>query len=92
MKAAHVRDAVALIEFADILEREMGEGKPWDELKAANKLKQLRKQQAFNKGQSFATISAYGKNGAVIHYKPNNITNTKIGYDALYLLDSGKNT
>ena len=49
MKASHIRDAVALIEFADILESEMKNGIPWDELKAAKKLKQLRKQQKNNR-------------------------------------------
>lgn len=89
MKAANIRDAVALIEFADILEQGMAKGEEWDELKAASKLKKLRQQQPLNKGLSFPSISAYGSNGAVIHYKPNNQTNTKIGRDAFFLLDSG---
>ena len=89
MKAANVRDAVALIEFADILERGMANDEEWDELKAALELKKLRQQQPLNKGLSFPSISAYGANGAVIHYKPNNQTNTKIGRDAFFLLDSG---
>ena len=89
MKRAHIRDAVALIELADILETEMKMNVVWDELKAAKKLKQLRGEQKHNRGLSFPTISAYGGNGAVIHYKPNNVTNTRIGYDAFYLLDSG---
>ena len=89
MKASNIRDAVALIEFADILEVGMANGEEWDELKAAAKLKKLRQQQPLNKGLSFPSISAYGPNGAVIHYKPNNQTNTKIGRDAFFLLDSG---
>ena len=90
MKSANLRDAVALIEMADILERGMNSGEDWNELKVAEKLKKLRQQQALNKGLSFPSISAYGANGAVIHYKPNNKTNTKIGRDAFFLLDSGK--
>lgn len=35
MKKSHIRDAVALIEFADLLESELRHGKSWDELKAA---------------------------------------------------------
>ena len=38
---------------------------------------------------SFHTISAYGANAAVIHYKPSEVTDTKIGRDSLLLLDSG---
>ena len=90
MKSANIRDAVALIEMADILDRGMAKREDWDELKVAEKLKKLRGQQALNKGLSFPSISAYGPNGAVIHYKPNNKTNTKIGRDAFFLLDSGK--
>ena len=41
------------------------------------------------RGPSFGTISAYGSNGAIIHYKPTEVTDTKIGRDSLYLLDSG---
>lgn len=89
MKRANVRDAVALIEFAELLEDEMKNGKAWDELKAAKKLKELRQQQLLNKGLSFPSISAFGQNGAVIHYKPTNVTNTAIGKDAFFLLDSG---
>ena len=89
MKSANIRDAVALMEMADILERGMAKNEDWDELKVAKKLKKLRGQQALNKGLSFPSISAYGANGAVIHYKPNNKTNTKIGRDAFFLLDSG---
>ncbi len=90
MLNAHIRDSVALIEMADILEKGMERKEHWDELKVAKKLKALRRAQNLNKGLSFPSISAYGANGAVIHYKPNEVTNTKIGYDALFLLDSGK--
>ena len=69
MKAAHLRDAVALIEFADLLENEMKKGNVWDELKAARKLKEFRQKQPLSKGISFPSISAYGPNGAIIHYK-----------------------
>ena len=41
------------------------------------------------KGPSFKTIAAYGPHGAIIHYKPNAVTNSKIGTDSLFLLDSG---
>ena len=91
MQHANVKDAVALIDFVQHLERTIKSGEEeWDELKAAEVLKKKRMAQKLNKGLSFETISAYGANGAVIHYKPTNVTNTKIGRDNLYLLDSGK--
>ena len=49
MKTSSIRDAVALIEFADILERGMKSRVVWDELKAAKKLKQLRQEQKHNR-------------------------------------------
>ena len=89
MKAAYIRDSAALIEFADILEKGMKKGEHWTEIKAAKTLEDLRSRQKYSKGPSFSPISAYGANAAIIHYKPNNKTNTKIGLDAFFLLDTG---
>ena len=89
MKNANVRDAVAIIKLAATLEEGILKGEQWDELKVAEALKGFRKQQKYFKGLSFGTISAYGENGAIIHYKPNNATNKNIGRDSLLLLDSG---
>ena len=41
----------------------------WDELKVADRLEEYRANQTLFKGTSFETISAYGANGAIIHYK-----------------------
>ena len=90
MLNAHIRDSVALIDLSARLEEGMANGEAWDELKVSSELYKRRREQKYNKGLSFHTISAYGANGAVIHYKPNNITNAKIGKDSLLLLDSGK--
>ncbi|CAE7736177.1 AMPP [Symbiodinium microadriaticum] len=38
---------------------------------------------------SFDTISSYGPNGAVIHYKPSKENCAKVGCTSLYLCDSG---
>ena len=38
---------------------------------------------------SFSTISAFGNNGAIIHYKADNSSNKKINKDGLYLIDTG---
>ena len=91
MKRANIRDAVALIELASEVEHDITSGeKDWTELKVAMRLKALRSQQMHFRTNSFDTISAYGPNGAIIHYKPTNETDSKIGTDSLFLLDSGK--
>ena len=63
MKAAYIRDAVALIEFSEILATSMANGDTWTELKAAETLEKLRSAQKYAKGPSFSPISAYGSNG-----------------------------
>ena len=49
----------------------------------------FRRQQDSFCGESFATISGFAENGAVIHYQVNNKTNKLICKNGLYLLDSG---
>eukprot|EP00092_Neocalanus_flemingeri_P014896 GFUD01016088.1.p1 GENE.GFUD01016088.1~~GFUD01016088.1.p1 ORF type:complete len:725 (+),score=200.23 GFUD01016088.1:283-2457(+) len=89
MENANIKDAVALIAFCAELENGIAAGEEWDELKASERLLEFRSEQNLFKGPSFQTIAAYGANGAIIHYKPSLETNTKIGTDALFLLDSG---
>ena len=42
-----------------------------------------------SKGLSFGTISAFGPNAAIIHYSATPETDTAIGTDGLYMVDSG---
>lgn len=64
-------------------------GVEWDEVSAANKSEEYRSQQLNYMGLSFETISAFGPNGAIIHYTPDESTNALIDASSLYLLDSG---
>jgi len=89
MQSANIRDSVAFLETMMAVEDGMANGEDWDELMVANYIKERRKKQAHYKGNSFKTIAAYGANAAIIHYKPNKKTNTKLGKDSLLLLDSG---
>ena len=43
----------------------------------------------YARGDSFNTIAAYGGNGAIIHYKPTEVTSAVLGRDSMFLLDSG---
>ena len=67
----------------------MEAGNAWDEIEAATKLYELRQEQHDFMGVSFETISAFGPNGAVIHYRPRQDTKLHITADNLYLVDSG---
>ncbi|XP_018018253.2 xaa-Pro aminopeptidase ApepP-like [Hyalella azteca] len=89
MKAAHLRDAVALVDFLAFLEKEVESGREWDELSAAQRLDEYRAEQEHFLRPSFFSVSAYGTNGAIIHYRPTNATTRAITKDAPYLLDSG---
>ncbi|XP_046359221.2 xaa-Pro aminopeptidase 1-like [Haliotis rufescens] len=89
MQASHIRDAVALINFLERLEREVKAGQPWTEVKAAVELKKERFKQELNRGLSFPTIAGSGSNGAIIHYRPTNVTDKQITTSDMFLLDSG---
>ncbi|XP_047476476.1 xaa-Pro aminopeptidase 1-like [Penaeus chinensis] len=90
MKNAHVKDAVALCDFLRFLEKEITDGaNVWTEISAATELQSYRAAQQDFMGLSFASISAYGSNGAVIHYEPTDATDKALGTGSLFLLDSG---
>lgn len=87
-RAAHIRDGVAMCRFLCWFEENIPDGEI-DELSAAEKLLEFRKQQKYFHSLSFDTISGAGPNGAIIHYKASPETNRKIAGNMLYLLDSG---
>ena len=84
---AHVKDAVAMVEFMHWLENNWQTGV--DEISAAAQLAEFRGKQENIKGLSFSTISGYAANGAIIHYRATPETSKVIKDDSLYLLDSG---
>ncbi|KAL2818455.1 hypothetical protein BDW59DRAFT_175187 [Aspergillus cavernicola] len=90
MRACHVRDGAALVEYFAWLENELvNEKTTLDEVDAADKLEQLRSKHDRFAGLSFDTISSTGPNGAVIHYKPEKGACSVIDPNAIYLCDSG---
>uniref|UniRef100_A0A8V0ZC96 Xaa-Pro aminopeptidase 1 n=1 Tax=Gallus gallus TaxID=9031 RepID=A0A8V0ZC96_CHICK len=68
MRRAHIKDAVALCELFNWLEKEVPKGTV-TEIIAADKAEEFRSQQKDFVELSFATISSTGPNGAIIHYK-----------------------
>jgi Xaa-Pro aminopeptidase len=90
MRACHIRDGAALIEYFAWLENQLvSERAEIDEVTAADKLQDIRTRQKHFLGLSFDTISSTGANAAVIHYKPEPGNCSVIDPNAIYLCDSG---
>ncbi|KAI5928787.1 putative Xaa-pro aminopeptidase P [Camillea tinctor] len=90
MRACHIRDGAALIEYFAWLEDQLINKKATvDEVVAADKLEAFRAQKKDFVGLSFPTISSTGPNAAVIHYKPERGNCATIDPNAVYLCDSG---
>ncbi|XP_022540025.2 xaa-Pro aminopeptidase 2 [Astyanax mexicanus] len=88
LKAAHIRDAVAVMQLLHHLERSVPEGRE-TELTAAEFVNECRSKQQYSRGPSFETISASGPNAALAHYSPSSETSRKLSVDEMYLVDSG---
>ncbi|CAJ2505948.1 Uu.00g000780.m01.CDS01 [Anthostomella pinea] len=90
MRACHVRDGAALIEYFAWLEYQLiAKGAQVDEVEGADKLEACRAKQKDFVGLSFPTISSTGANAAVIHYQPERGNCSTIDPKAVYLCDSG---
>ncbi|XP_054800902.1 aminopeptidase P2 isoform X2 [Prosopis cineraria] len=89
MRNCHLRDAAALAEFWDWLEKEITKDRTLTEIEVSDKLLEFRSKQAGFLDTSFETISASGANGAVIHYKPEPESCSIVDASKLFLLDSG---
>ncbi|KAI6778248.1 Xaa-Pro aminopeptidase P-like protein [Emericellopsis cladophorae] len=90
MRACHIRDGAALIEYFAWLEDQLVAKKATlDEVEADDKLIELRSKHDNFVGLSFPTISSTGPNAAIIHYKPVRGNCSVIDPDKIYLCDSG---
>ncbi|KAK3750236.1 hypothetical protein QZH41_017410, partial [Actinostola sp. cb2023] len=90
MRRANVRDAVVICEYLAWLEKEVPKNSSnLTEISAEKKMLEFRKQQDNYISLSFATISGFGSNSAIIHYKANNFTDRQITDKGFYLLDTG---
>lgn len=90
MRACHLRDAVAVCRFLHWMERQFAQGaQGLTESTVASQLEDFRSQQKDYMGLSFATISAAGPNGAIIHYEPEEKTAREVTAEEVYLFDSG---
>jgi Xaa-Pro aminopeptidase len=87
-RAAHLRDGVALVSFLAWLDEHAPSGRV-DEITAAMKLEEFRRETGEIKDISFDSISAAGPHGAIVHYRPTTSSNLKLKPRSLYLIDSG---
>jgi Xaa-Pro aminopeptidase len=86
--AAQARDGAAVTRYLRWVETEAPKG-GLDEMIAADKLEALRREHGDLRDLSFDTISAYGPNGALPHYKGTAESNLPFRPGTLYLVDSG---
>jgi Xaa-Pro aminopeptidase len=87
-RAAHLRDGVAMARFFAWLD-EVAESGKVDEIDAAVKLEDCRRESGQLKDIAFDTISAVGPNGAIVHYRPTTKGKRALTTGSLYLIDSG---
>jgi len=88
MRAAHVRDGVAVTKFLSWFDREGASGK-FSEIDIEKKLEEFRRASNLYRDSSFDTIAGYGSNGAIVHYRATPATAKTIEPGNLLLLDSG---
>ncbi|KAK9236586.1 peptidase M24, structural domain-containing protein [Lipomyces kononenkoae] len=89
MRKSHIRDGAAQIQYFAWLEKVLARGDIYDEVSAADKLEEFRKEKEHFVGLSFPTISSAGSNGAIIHYQPEKNTCARVELNKIYLCDSG---
>ena len=88
MRSAHLKDGLAFIKLLFWLEKKI-KSKNISESSIVSKLLEIRSLEKTFVCESFATISGFADNGAIIHYKVTKLSNKIIHEDGLYLLDTG---
>jgi len=87
IRAAHVRDGVALVRFMSWFAKNApGNETEWS---LAGRIDNLRSKGEHFRTLSFNTISAAGPNAALCHYKVEKETARPLKQDEIYLIDSG---
>lgn len=87
-RLAHVKDGVAFTKFMYWLKQNIGKVK-MTEISASDYLEQKRREQENFLDLSFATISAYGPNAAMMHYSATPESDAELKPEGFLLVDSG---
>ena len=88
MRAAHLRDGAAVVEFLAWLDQATPKG-GLTEIDVVRALEGFRRATNALHDISFDTICGSGPNGAIMHYRVTEESNRAIGRDELLLVDSG---
>ncbi|CAM9757186.1 unnamed protein product [Ectocarpus sp. 12 AP-2014] len=89
MRAAHVRDGVAMVLALSRLERDVAAGQVITEVDVDQRATTARSQQDKFVDLSFPTIAGENSNGAIIHYSATPDSCHTVGRESMLLLDSG---
>jgi Xaa-Pro aminopeptidase len=87
-KCAHLLDGISLTKFYSWLDNQKSINN-LTEYSVAQKLEEFRRQSETFFSLSFPTISAVGRNGSIIHYKPEIKECSNLKNGELFLCDSG---
>ncbi len=87
-KAAHHRDAIAMVQFLAWLDEHALKGK-LTEIDVVTQLEGFRRGSNALRDISFDTIAGAGPNGAIVHYRVDENTNREVKVGELLLVDSG---
>jgi Xaa-Pro aminopeptidase len=88
IRAAHVRDGVAMVKFLKWIDEEAPKGH-LTEQDVVDRLGAFRKAAADYRDTSFDTIAGWAGNGAIVHYRVSAATNKIITPPGILLVDSG---
>ncbi|HDR29558.1 aminopeptidase P family protein [Rhodovulum sp.] len=87
-RAAHLRDAAAMVEFLAWLDAEAPGGE-LTEIDVVKRLEGFRRATGKLCDISFDTIAGAGPNGAIVHYRVSEATNRRVVPGEVLLVDSG---
>lgn len=85
----HIKDGVAITKFMYWLKNQRFKEEEINELDTVKRVQKYRKKQVGYIGNNFSTISAYGKNSAMMHYLPSEKSNDRLRNGSFLLVDSG---
>jgi Xaa-Pro aminopeptidase len=88
MRAAHVRDGVAMVNFHYWFDKHFGKEKI-TELIVSEKLREFRSEQTYFMDESFRPLVAFGSHGAIVHYSATPESEFEVLKDGILLFDSG---